>query len=160
MGQRHPSPLKPKRLSNPKHHHRCSKQEVTEVVEISESDARPSISNDLHKGLSRDYSRCPRQIVAVSKKLDELEEKIIYMTASEINLYFPTFKDELHNSWQKVYSVKSSDEFVKQVKIEVIERIKTLLGRLNARYLKKKTSLEILATESNRSINKLDTFNK
>nr|CAH7714313.1 unnamed protein product [Callosobruchus chinensis] len=156
MGQRHPSPPKPKRLSNPKRHHRCSKQEVTEVVEISESDARVSISNDLPKRLSGDYSRCSRQIVAVSRKLDELEDKIINMTASQINLYFPTFKDELHNSWQKVYGVRSSDEFVKQVKIEAIERIKTLLGRLNARYLKKKTSLEILAAESNRSVNKLD----
>ncbi|VEN55163.1 unnamed protein product [Callosobruchus maculatus] len=156
MGQRHPSPPKPKRLSNPKHHHRCSKQEVTEEVEISESDARPSISHDLPKRLSRDYSRYPRQIVAVNKKLDELEDKIVNMTASQINLYFPTFKDELHNSWQKVYGVRSSDEFVRQVKIEVIERIKTLLGRLNTRYLKKKTSLEILAAESNRSTNKLD----
>ncbi|CAH1954572.1 unnamed protein product [Acanthoscelides obtectus] len=156
MGQRHSSSPKSKRHSNSSYRHRCTNQEITEVVEISESDARFSIPNDLPKTPSRDYSRYPRQIAIVNTKLDELEDKIINMTESQINLYFPTFKDELHSCWQKVYGVKSSDGFLKQVKIEVIERIKMLLGRLNARHFRKKTFFEILAAESDRSLRRFD----
>lgn len=71
------------------------------------------------------------------RRIEEVEEEIEVMTNSQIHLYFPTLKDDLHNNWEKVYSIKHTSDEVRDKKVETIEKIKLLLKNLNEKFLKR-----------------------
>ena len=55
------------------------------------------------------------------------------MSIRSLNIY----KDDLHNCWQKVYSIKEVDPQTKQKKRETIDNIKVLLNQINLRFFKR-----------------------
>lgn len=134
MGQKHSSHHKKK--SRPS----ASKVECTEIVDIEFTETNevraerlPSLE-DTHVVPPPTY---PQELLKVIKRIEEIENEIKSMTDSQIHLYFPTLKDDLHNNWEKVYSIKNPTDEVKGKKVETIEKIKLLLKNLNERFLKR-----------------------
>lgn len=119
-----------------------SKIECTEIVDIEFTDATeakmehssPTIANSLTMIRPANY---PQELLKVVRKIDEIQEQIDSMTNSQIHLYFPTLKDDLHNNWEKVYGIRNTTDEVRDKKVEIIEKIKLLLKNLNERFLKR-----------------------
>lgn len=134
MGNKHSSYTK-KRLGTT-----FNKPDSTEIVDL-ETTEECDIDNQTQRHGQGPHVAMdlPQKLVTVMEKLDDLEGQIITMTESQINLYYPTFKDELHNNWQKVYEIVAVNDVVKRKKVEVIERIKAALEKLNDKYFKRRT---------------------
>lgn len=119
-----------------------SKAECTEIVDIDFTDSVeakientiPALTTTLNNVVVPTY---PPELLKVMGRIDELEGEIDDMTSSQIHLYFPTLKDDLHNNWEKVYGVKNTSDDVRLKKVETIEKIKLLLKKLNERFLKR-----------------------
>lgn len=138
MGQKHSSHHKKK--SRPS----ASKVECTEIVDIEFTDCSEIRVDRL---LSLDSTNAtmnvppppqyPQELLKVITRIEEIDNEIKSMTDSQMHLYFPTLKDDLHNNWEKVYSIKNPTDEVKEKKVETIEKIKLLLKNLNERFLKR-----------------------
>lgn len=136
MGQRHSSNHRKK--SRPS----SSKVECTEIVDIEFTDSTEarmehsgtSFSSPTTNVSSANY---PQELLKVMRRIEEIEIEIDSMTNSQLHLYFPTLKDDLHNNWEKVYSIKNTMDEVRNKKVETIEKIKMLLKNLNERFLKR-----------------------
>lgn len=136
MGQKQSS------SSNKKGKSGKSKVEATEIVDLESSEFFPS-SNDQMETISNMEAEITvenPELTSIIVRVEELECSIIKMTDSEIDLYFATVKDSLHNYWRKVYDIKNIDEGIKNKKVEIIDRIKILLKNLDERYLKGRVS--------------------
>lgn len=136
MGQKQSSsPNRKRKAAN-------SKIEATEIVDLDSSEFFPSPTEQ-----TKVISNTNKEIIAENPELTsiigrvgELEYSINKMTDSEIDLYFATVKDSLHNYWRKVYDIKSTSDGVRNKKIEIIDKIKILLKNLDERYLKGRIS--------------------
>lgn len=121
----------------------ASKIECTEIVDIESTDATeakieptppPSVEHSSNSSAPANY---PQDLLKVVRRIEEIEDEIDSMTNSQIHLYFPTLKDDLHNNWEKVYGIKNTTDDVREKKVETIEKIKLLLKNLNERFLKR-----------------------
>lgn len=120
-----------------------TKMEATEIVDLESSESSSS-QNDQLKIMSNTKSETTiesPELTPIIRHIEELEYSINKMTESEIDLYFATVKDNLHNYWRKVYDIKNTDDDVKNRKAEIIDRIKIILKNLDKRYLKGRMSL-------------------
>lgn len=137
MGQKH---------STKKHNKLKSRPECTEIIdlEFSVNDDDNIRTVDDEKVVKKSPI-CLNNLLLIQQDLNNIENDIKNMSNSEIHLYFPTFKDNLLNSWSKVFNMPLDDDDdannddVKRKKIELIERIKLLLSDLNKRYLNRST---------------------
>jgi len=93
-----------------------------------------SYRSEIKKYDADDY---PDVLRKYALKLDKIEKDVSEMSNSQINLYFATIKDDLHNNWRKIFTERVEDSG-KAKKVELITRIKTALDVLNNRYLKRK----------------------
>ncbi|XP_018575071.1 uncharacterized protein LOC108913901 [Anoplophora glabripennis] len=119
-----------------------SKVEATEIVDL-ESSGSTSSQTDPTKVISNASTESAiesPELTPIIRHVEELECSINKMTESEIDLYFATLKDNLHNYWRKVYDIKNIDDDVKNRKAETIDRIKIILKNLDERYLKGRMS--------------------
>lgn len=145
MGQKH-STFRRKRLKYIRPAY--SKTECTEIVEFEHSDiteAKPesspmSAKNAINNELTS--NNLPSELLRVIKRVEEIEKDIDSMSGSQLHLYFPTLKDDLHNNWEKVYGIRNTTEEIRLKKVEIIDKIKSILKNLNERYLKKPRNLK------------------
>lgn len=75
----------------------------------------------------------PKDLVQLETQVEELDEKVNKLSPEELFVYFPSLKDDLHNCWQKVYSIKEENSQTKLKKHQIIDHIRELLRLLNAR---------------------------
>lgn len=136
MGQKSSSHRKKK--SRPS----ASKIECTEIVDIDFTDTTeakidlpPTLEASTLNYVAPDTY--PQDLLKVVRRIEAIEHEIESMTDSQIHLYFPTLKDDLHNNWEKVYGIKNTIDGVRERKVETIEKIKLLLKNLNERFLKR-----------------------
>lgn len=128
MGQNHSSKHRKKSRAS------ASKIECTEIVDIEFTDYT---DEKMENSLDTRPANYPQDLLKVMRRIEELEDEIDAMTESQIHLFFPTLKDDLHNNWEKVYGIKNTTEEVRGKKVETIEKIKQLLKNLNERFLKR-----------------------
>ncbi|KAJ3645878.1 hypothetical protein Zmor_023501 [Zophobas morio] len=127
MGQKHSKrPKKP-----------TSQPEVTEIIELndnqSELDDDSEIVSDPRQTEQIVY---PLALKQVMDSVELIEKSIDVMTSSQMDLYYATLKDDLHNYWRRAYDLADNgDAAIKSKKIEAIERVKTALKRLNGKVL-------------------------
>lgn len=75
----------------------------------------------------------PKDLLLLETQVAELDEKVNKLSPEELFVYFPSLKDDLHNCWQKVYSIKEENSQTKLKKHQIIDHIRELLRLLNAR---------------------------
>nr|XP_008196210.1 PREDICTED: uncharacterized protein LOC103313799 [Tribolium castaneum] len=121
MGQRHSK--RPKILP--------SQPEVTEIFELNDNQSELDNSSEVEI--------FPVELKNMMDALESIERTIESMTMSQIDLYYATLKDDLHNHWQKAYDfMDHGNEAAKKKKIEVIDRARRTLKRLNEKVLIKR----------------------
>ncbi|XP_030757367.1 uncharacterized protein LOC115883190 [Sitophilus oryzae] len=84
-----------------------------------------------------DKIKYPPSLILLIDHVEDIENKINAISDSDLFVHYPSLKDDLHNSWQKVYDIKETNTDVKQKKTDLIELIKSLLKIINERFLKR-----------------------
>ncbi|XP_044252542.1 uncharacterized protein LOC123003680 [Tribolium madens] len=114
-----------------------SQPEVTEIFELNDNQSELDNSE-----VDTVVEIFPVELKNMMDALESIERTIEAMTMSQIDLYYATLKDDLHNHWQKAYDfMDHGDEATKKKKIEVIDRVKKTLKRLNEKVLIKKQAV-------------------
>lgn len=112
-----------------------SQPEVTEIFELNDNQSELD-NSDVDAIVNTPQEIFPVELKNMMDALESIERTIETMTMSQIDLYYSTLKDDLHNHWQKAYDfVDHGDELTKKKKIEVIDRVKKTLKRLNEKVL-------------------------
>ncbi|XP_049826671.1 uncharacterized protein LOC126266533 [Aethina tumida] len=122
-----------------------SKPECTEIVDFEWSVAEPkedAINETAAKEKEEEEEEqepvpveYPPALQKILESLKKIKTDIIEMSNEQIDLYFATYKDELHNNWRNIYGMKFTDPRLTKMKVAVIEDIKEQLKDLNGRVL-------------------------
>ncbi|KAJ3617326.1 hypothetical protein MTP99_007058 [Tenebrio molitor] len=135
MGQKHSK--RPKKLK--------SQPEVTEIIELNDNQSELDDDGRIVSEASKpsEHIVYPAELKKVMETVESIEKSIEDMSGSQIDLYYATLKDELHNNWQRLYDISDhGDDAVRSGKIETIERVKNNLKRLNRKVLMKRHAVD------------------
>ncbi|ENN77043.1 hypothetical protein YQE_06455, partial [Dendroctonus ponderosae] len=73
----------------------------------------------------------PKDLLLLDDHVKEIADQIDTLSSEEFFVYFPSLKDDLHNCWQKVYSIREENSEIKLKKHAIIDSIRESLKKLN-----------------------------